>query len=82
MKNVALHKPANQSHTWNETVEHSRVEWVAKRAVDDCLIRDFYKYPYCCSATVNKTNNYWHVNLEDEYQVQRIVIYGRHDNTG
>ena len=75
MKNVALHKPANQSYTY---VDPGNSEaWVAGRAVDDCLIRNPYTPPYCCSATLADTNNYWHLNLQDEYQVQRIVIYGR-----
>ena len=77
LKNVALHKPANQSYTYVD-LDDSKT-WEAGRAVDDCLIRDPYTPPYCCSATVSNSNNYWHLNLQDEYQVQRIVIYGRND---
>ena len=78
LKNVALHKQANQSNTWVDTGHPSKA-WVAGRAVDDCLTRNPYTAPYCCSATVADTDNYWHLNLEDKYQVQRIVIYGRTD---
>ena len=78
MKNVALHKPATQSYTYVEPGLSKA--WEAGRAVDDCLIRNPYIYPHCCSATVAEHNNYWHLNLEDEYQVQRIVVYGRTDS--
>ena len=78
MKNVALHKPANQTHTYVDPGVSKA--WVAGRAVDDCLLRDPYTPPYCCSVTLADNNNYWHLNLQDEYHVQRIVIYGRTDS--
>ena len=80
MKNVALHQSANQSLTYEEETHNSKA-WVAGRAVDDCLTRNPYTAPYCCSATVADTDNYWHLSLQDQYQVQRIVIYGRTDGT-
>ena len=76
MKNVALNQPANQTFAYTDPNGDSNT-WVADRAVDDCLIQDPYTSPYCCSATVAGTDNYWHLNLQDDYQVQRIVIYGR-----
>ena len=78
MKNVALHKPANQTYTYTDPGNSKA--WVASKAVDDCLNRNPFRHPYCCSATLADSNNYWHLNLQDEYQVQRIVIYGITDS--
>ena len=77
MKNVALHKPANQSYPFTD----DQFTWTADKAVDGCLLRNPYK-GRCCSCTGSFIDNYWHLNLKDTYQVQRIDIYGRNDLTG
>ena len=70
-------KPATQ-HTdlyWAE------FNWTADKAVDDCLDRTDPEFSRCCSASQvmppQKQDNYWRLNLTRQYEVERIVIYGR-----
>lgn len=71
---MAKDKPTEQAGTY----------WPAGRAVDGCLLRDMPDTQNCCSASnvtvAQKTTNYWKLNLQEQFEVQQVDIYGRHDS--
>ena len=75
--NVALGKPAEQ---YND-LDYGFI-WSADKAVDGCLDRNNPDVQACCSASEPQTAdeeqyNYWKLNLTREYEVKRIIVYGR-----
>ena len=52
--------------------------WTANKSVDGDLRRDNPDTDRSCSANVGSgINNYWRVDLSQQYYVESIVIYGR-----
>ena len=74
--NVAVGRPVNQSITWNDGKS-----WTADKAVDTNTCRDVDPDdadPRCCSATVVESGTvFWRINLEEQYEVDRLYIYAR-----
>ena len=77
MVNVAVGRPVNQSATWSNYGKH----WTADKAVDDNICRHVDPDdadPRCCSATVVESGTaFWRINLEEKFEVERLVIYAR-----
>ena len=71
-ENVALNKPATQFSTLDYFFF-----WTADKAVDGCLLRDDPDNQQCCSATEGGFENFWTVDLQEQYLVYRIVVTGR-----
>ena len=70
--NVALNKTATQFSDLDYIFF-----WTADKAVDGCSLRDDPDNQECCSATQGGMENFWTVDLEQQYLVNRIAITAR-----
>ena len=74
MTNVALHKPSQQSSTYQDDYSANS----ASNGVDGNRDGNFY-YNHC-STTKWTMNPWWRVNLLDQYLVRTVQIFNRQDD--
>ncbi|KAK3093092.1 hypothetical protein FSP39_010984 [Pinctada imbricata] len=70
LRNLALHKPANQSSTHSDVASYG-----AFRAVDG--IRQAYWVPPYCTHTTDEHNPFWYVDLGEQHEISRVEIVNR-----
>ena len=74
--NVAVNKTASHLSSLN----FADFLWTADKAVDGCTNQSDPDGAKCCSASEGVgASNYWKVDLEEQYSVGLIIIYGRND---
>ena len=68
----------NKSASHLSSLNYAGFNWTADKAVDGCLLRDDPDTQQCCSCSEGAgTDNFWRVDLGQQYTVNDIVIYGR-----
>ncbi|KAL4229402.1 hypothetical protein ACF0H5_012441 [Mactra antiquata] len=75
INNVALGKHALQSSTYNENTLYK-----ASGAVDG--ITNGNAIAGSCMHTKNASDNFWEVDLEEVYIIDRVAVYNRLDCCG
>lgn len=70
--NIAYGKQATQSSTLN----WSGYDWNANLALDNVTTFTGDNCQ-CCSGTTNTSPKWWKVDLEQEYNIGKIELYGR-----
>ncbi|XP_053389716.1 fucolectin-6-like, partial [Mercenaria mercenaria] len=77
--NIALNKPATQVSTYSEGTH----QWSASHAVDgdkSCGDPPTWQH-YSATKSDSFTGTWWRVDLQEEYNISRVVVHGKPTDT-